>query len=37
MATSFILLKKNAMLRQRLFGRKSNQTTDLATPQLALY
>ncbi len=29
------LEEENALLRQRLFGRKSEQTTDLATPQLA--
>ena len=31
------LEEQNAMLRQRLFGRKSEQTTDPATPQLALF
>lgn len=31
------LEEKNALLRQRLFGRKSEQTIDLATPQLALF
>ena len=31
------LEEENALLRQRLFGRKSEQTTDLATPQLALF
>ena len=29
--------EQNALLRQRLFGRKSEQTTDPATPQLALF
>ncbi|WP_122858858.1 IS66 family transposase, partial [Pseudomonas viridiflava] len=31
------LEEENALLRQRLFGRKSEQTTDPATPQLALF
>jgi len=31
------LKEENALLRQRLFGRKSEQTADLATPQLALF
>ena len=31
------LEEQNALLRQRLFGRKSEQTTDPATPQLALF
>ena len=31
------LEEENALLRQRLFGRKSEQTTNLATPQLALF
>ncbi|MBN2975172.1 IS66 family transposase [Pseudomonas lactucae] len=31
------LEEENALLRQRLFGRKSEQTADLATPQLALF
>ncbi|EKG31539.1 ISPsy5, transposase [Pseudomonas avellanae BPIC 631] len=31
------LEEENALLRQRLFGRKSEQTIDLATPQLALF
>lgn len=31
------LEEENALLRQRLFGRKSEQITVLATPQLALF
>jgi transposase len=31
------LEEENALLRQRLFGRKSEQTADQATPQLALF
>ena len=31
------LEEQNALLRQRLFGRKSEQTTDPATPQLVLF
>jgi hypothetical protein len=31
------LEEENALLRQRLFGRKSEQTTDPPTPQLALF
>lgn len=31
------LEEENALLRQRLFGRKSEQTVDPATPQLALF
>lgn len=31
------LEEQNALLRQRLFDRKSEQTTDPATPQLALF
>lgn len=31
------LEEENALLRQRLFGRKSEQTADSATPQLALF
>ena len=31
------LEEENALLRQRLFGRKSEQTADPATPQLALF
>ena len=31
------LEEENALLRQRLFGRKSEQTIDPATPQLALF
>ncbi|WP_346727530.1 IS66 family transposase [Pseudomonas sp. SWRI81] len=31
------LEEENALLRQRLFGRKSEQTANLATPQLALF
>ena len=31
------LLEENALLRQRLFGRKSEQTADPAAPQLALF
>jgi len=31
------LEEENALLRQRLFGRKSEQTADAATPQLALF
>ncbi len=31
------LEEQNALLRQRLFGRKSEQTVDPATPQLALF
>lgn len=31
------LEEEDALLRQRLFGRKSEQTADLATPQLALF
>lgn len=31
------LEEENALLRQRLFGRKSKQTADSATPQLALF
>jgi transposase len=31
------LEEENAQLRQRLFGRKSEQTADQATPQLALF
>ena len=30
------LEEENAPLRQRLFGRKSEQTSDSATPQLAM-
>jgi transposase len=29
--------EENALLRQRLFGRKSEQTAESATPQLALF
>ncbi|TBN43371.1 IS66 family transposase [Pseudomonas sp. BGI-2] len=32
-----LLEEENALLRQRLFGRKSEQTADLATPQLPLF
>jgi transposase len=32
-----LLEEENALLRQRLFGRKSEQTTDPATPQLPLF
>ncbi len=31
------LREENTLLRQRLFGRKSEQTPDVATPQLALF
>jgi len=31
------LEEENALLRQRLFGRKSEQTVDPSTPQLALF
>lgn len=31
------LEEENALLRQRLFGRKSEQTANPATPQLALF
>ena len=31
------LEEENALLRQRLFGRKSEQTVDPATPQMALF
>ena len=31
------LEEENALLRQRLFGRKSEQTADPATPQLLLF
>lgn len=31
------LQEENTLLRQRLFGRKSEQTPDAATPQLALF
>jgi len=31
------LQEENALLRQRLFGRKSEQTPDATTPQLALF
>lgn len=31
------LEEENALLRQRLFGRKCEQTADPATPQLALF
>lgn len=31
------LEEENALLRQRLFGLKSEQTADPATPQLALF
>lgn len=31
------LEEENALLRQRLFGRKSEQTADPAAPQLALF
>ncbi|GGK53542.1 hypothetical protein GCM10009103_54800 [Pseudomonas koreensis] len=31
------LYEENALLRQRLSGRKSEQTADSATPQLALF
>ena len=31
------LKEENVLLRQRLFGLKSEQTADLATPQLALF
>ncbi|MDY7561390.1 IS66 family transposase [Pseudomonas sp. CCC3.2] len=31
------LEEENALLRQRLFGRKSEQTVDALTPQLALF
>jgi transposase len=31
------LEEENALLRPRLFGRRSEQTADLATPQLALF
>lgn len=31
------LEEENALLRQRLFGRKSEQTADPATPQMALF
>jgi hypothetical protein len=31
------LEEENALLRQRLFGRKSEQTADSAMPQLALF
>jgi hypothetical protein len=31
------LEEENALLRQRLFGRKSEQTADPATPPLALF
>lgn len=31
------LEEENELLRQRLFGRKSEQTPDLATPQLTLF
>jgi hypothetical protein len=31
------LKEENALLRQRLFGRKSEQTADPVTPQLALF
>lgn len=31
------LEEENALLRQRLFGRKSEQTADPTTPQLALF
>jgi len=32
-----LLEEENALLRQRLFGRKSEQTADPATPQLLLF
>lgn len=32
-----VLEEENALLRQRLFGRKSEQSADPATPQLALF
>ena len=32
-----LLEEENALLRQRLFGRKSEQTVDPSTPQLALF
>jgi len=32
-----LLEEENALLRQRLFGRKSEQTADPATPQLPLF
>ncbi|MOA06901.1 Transposase C of IS166 homeodomain protein [compost metagenome] len=31
------LQEENSLLRQRLFGRKSEQTPDATTPQLALF
>ena len=31
------LREENTLLRQRLFGRKSEQTVDPTTPQLALF
>jgi len=31
------LEEENALLRQRLFGRKSEQTVDPPTPQMALF
>ena len=31
------LEEENALLRQRLFGRKSEQTVDPTTPQMALF
>lgn len=31
------LEEENALLRQRLFGRKSEQTADPTTPQMALF
>ena len=31
------LEEENALLRQRLFGRKSEQTADPETPQMALF
>ena len=31
------LEEENALLRKRLFGRKSEQTADPATPQMALF
>lgn len=32
-----VLEEENALLRQRLFGRKSEQSADSTTPQLALF
>ena len=32
-----LLEEENALLRQRLFGRKSEQTVDPMTPQLPLF